>query len=290
MIDASNVKVLVLDEADKMVQAPPHGFGDEVVLIRNMILKKRKGAPCQLLLFSATFNEEMRQIARAFVGGPSNDETKFHEITLRKQDVTLEKVVNFFTLVGDAHERNEELLYQKKYELITEIWAALANYNLGQTVIFCNRKDRVAKLTEFLRAQKFKVGQIHGDMDKAERDTVLAEFKKGERQALVSTNVTSRGIDNPNVTLVINVDLPVNLNNQPDPENFVHRIGRSGRWTKKGASVSLVARSSHFSDLSSLKEIERVLFANTEVNRPLIQIDDVSSLGDKMEELLNAVK
>ena len=126
-------------------------------------------------------------------------------------------------------------------------------------------------------------------MPKGERDRVLAEFKSGERVALVSTNVTSRGIDNPNVTLVINVDLPLTMANKPDPENFVHRIGRSGRWTKKGASVSLVARSAVVPDHFVLKEIERTLFANKEVNRPLIQIDDLSTLGEKLQAQMNAI-
>jgi len=282
-IIAGDCKVLILDEADKMVQQPPHGFGQDVQEIRNAILKARGENPCQILLFSATFTEDVRQIARQFVGGHENDLNKYHEITLRKQDVTLDKVVNFFVYVGDANERDINQLYLKKYEAITEIWANLTELNQGQSVIFCNRKDRVQNLAEYLRNQGYQVGQIHGDMDKTERDIVLGEFKRGERTALVSTNVTSRGIDNPNVTLVINVDLPVNLHGQADPESFVHRIGRSGRWTKKGASVSLVARSSAFDDLITMKEIERALFANPERNRPLIPVDNISNIEDKIK-------
>mmetsp|Transcript_22232 Transcript_22232/g.48349 ORF Transcript_22232/g.48349 Transcript_22232/m.48349 type:complete len:544 (-) Transcript_22232:29-1660(-) len=289
MIDASNVKVLVLDEADKMVAPAPYGFGNDCKDIKDMILKKRKGQPCQLLLFSATFTEDVRQVARAFVGGHENDESKYDEITLRKEDVTLEKVVNFFVLVGSESERNEEDVYRQKYEMIAEIWTSLSELNLGQTVIFCNRKQRVQNLADYLRKEGYNVGQIHGDMNKSERDVVLAEFKRGERAALVSTNVTSRGIDNPNVTLVINVDLPTNHSREADPENFVHRIGRSGRWTKKGASVSLVARSNRFPDLNLMREIERALFANKEVNRPLIAIENVDSLGEKLEEQLRRI-
>jgi len=290
-IDASECKVLILDEADQMVQAPPNGFGKEVVEVRDRITKARKSKPTQLLLFSATFTEDVRQIARSYVGGPNNDETKYHEITLRKQDVTLEKVVNFYAPIGDANESNQERMYEAKFAAICEIWQVLSGAsNLGQTVIFCNSKQRVQRLTDFLRQQNFNVGQIHGDMDKSDRDTVLAEFKKGERQALVSTNVTSRGIDNPNVTLVINVDLPTTRNGRADPENFVHRIGRSGRWTKKGASVSLVARSPAFPDMTALKEIEQSLFANSEVDRPLIRVDDLSNLDEKLEAQLRSIK
>ncbi|GBG32350.1 ATP-dependent RNA helicase DBP5 [Hondaea fermentalgiana] len=288
MIDASECRVLILDEADKMVQLPPHGFGQDVQEIRDAILKKRKDKPCQILLFSATFTENVRQIARQFVGGHDNDESKYHEITLRKKDVTLDKVVNFFVYIGDENDRNEEEMYQKKFEAITDIWANLSQLSEGQSVIFCNRKDRVQRLADYLRGENFQVGQIHGDMDKRERDVVLAEFKRGERKALVSTDVTSRGIDNPNVTLVINVDLPINREREADPENFVHRIGRSGRWTKKGASVSLVARSPAFKDLGLMKDIERSLFANADVNRPLIPVDDISHIEEKIISALES--
>lgn len=288
MIDPSECRVLILDEADKMVQQPPHGFGQDVQEIRDIILKKRKDKPCQILLFSATFTENVRQIARQFVGGHDMDESKYHEITLRKEDVTLDKVVNFVVYIGDENERNEEEIYKKKFEAINEIWENLSQLSEGQSVIFCNRKDRVQRLADYLRGLNFPVGQIHGDMDKAERDIVLSEFKRGERKALVSTDVTSRGIDNPNVTLVINVDLPVNREQEADPENFVHRIGRSGRWTKKGASVSLVARSPAFRDLGLMKDIERALFANAEVNRPLIPVDDLSNLESKIISALEA--
>jgi len=284
-IETDDVKVLVLDEADKMLMQ----MESDIIEIRNMISKKRKDQVFQMLLFSATYSEEMKRLARDFVGTTTNDLSKYHEITLNKKDVTLDKVVNFYILVGDENERDEERLYTLKAEKISDIWRELTNYNLGQTVIFCERKDRVQKITEQLRSEGFNVGQIHGDMNKTKRDEVLNEFKKGERTALVSTNLTSRGIDNPNVTLVINVDLPIDRNGDPDPSTFVHRIGRSGRWTKKGASVSLVARSPKIKDLAIMKGIEQALFANQEVNRPLLRIDKVEDLGVKIQEELGKI-
>lgn len=291
LINASKVKVLVLDEADQMVAAPPHGFGDQIVPVRDMIMKKRRGQDLQILLFSATFAEEVRQVARTFCGGPSNDLTKYHEITLRKQDMTLDKTVNFFYLVGNPNEENPSSLYIQKYEAILDIWREMSEYNPGQTVVFCNEVARVQECAAYLSRENATVGQIHGRMSKIDRDIVLGEFKAGKRTALVSTNLTSRGIDNPNVTLVINVDLPMHHGtNAVDTENFVHRIGRSGRWTKKGASVSLIARSPKFTDMGNLAEVERALFANSDVDRPMIQIEDIDSIGRILAEQLAAMK
>jgi len=291
-IDASEVKVLVLDEADHLVSYPPHGFGDDVKAVRNSILSKRKGKPCQILLFSATFTEEVKSIARNYVG---DDKAKYSEVTLAKKDVTLDKVVNFFVLVDSGPGASVEDVYRKKYEAILEIWASLADYNLGQSVIFVNTKHRAQKLADYLREQGYDVGQIHGNMPKDERERVFAEFKEGKRPALVATNILSRGIDNPNVTLVINVDLPEKMGHNttgfrdPDPETFVHRIGRSGRWTKKGASVSLISPLPNLPDLSIMKEIERQLFANEDVNRPMIQVPDPSQLGDALANNLEKI-
>ena len=291
LIDASDVSILILDEADQMVAAPPRGFGHQIKPLRDMIIKKRRSKPVQTLLFSATFAEDVRQEAQKIVGGENNDLTKYHEITLRKQDITLEKVLNFFIYIGSENETDENKIFQQKCDAIMQIWTNISEYNMGQTVIFCNKIARVQELTLFLQKQGIvNVGQLHGYMNKNERDVVLSEFKSGQRVCLVSTNLTSRGIDNPNVTLVINVDLPVNqTTNTPDVENFVHRIGRSGRWTKKGASVSLIARSPEFADLANIKEIERVLFANSDVNRPLILIDDVDTIGERLEQELHSI-
>lgn len=121
----------------------------------------------------------------------------------------------------------------------------------------------------------------------------------GKRPALVATNILSRGIDNPNVTLVINVDLPVkhSLSRDdrevyPDPECFVHRIGRSGRWTKKGASVSLISAAKNVDDLKILKEIEKTLFVTEDgdVNRPMVMVASPSKLGEALANNFTKIK
>lgn len=295
-IKASSVKVLILDEADQLLLFPPYGFGQDVLDIRNTILAKSPG--CQLLCFSATFSNEAKRLAAEFVG------PTFNEVTLKRKDMTLDKVVNMFVLVQPPKDDLppqifEDEVYKRKFDALVDIWTSLSTFSLGQTVVFVNRKSRAQALGVFLEAEGINVGMIHGDMPKDERERVFAEFKAGKRTVLVATNILSRGIDNPNVTLVVNIDLPQKIVPRhrgkdreepvPDPETFVHRIGRSGRWTKKGASVSLVCNTPRLPDIAILQEIERQLFTNESVQRPLIQVSHPSQLGDAIAHHLGNI-
>ena len=284
-IDASNVRVVVFDEADSMCQLPPIGFGEDTALIRRNILKARRGKVCQFLLFSATFSPEILPRVRSeYMGG---NKKLYSEVTLRKGDDTLTKVANFFIKTGGEYD-DEMTKNAKKDQAILDIWESLSELNLGQTVIFVNKKSRAQQLADFLRANHFQVGQIHGDMEKVERETVFKEFKEGKRSALVATNVLSRGIDNQNVTLVINVDLPV-VQGRADSDTYVHRIGRAGRWTKKGAAISLVSPNRMYRELAILGQIEREKFTDSEgrlfEDRQLIECPDAKVLGDQVKSL-----
>ena len=225
----------------------------------------------------------MRDLARKFVG---NDKKLYHEITLSRKDLTMDKVDNFFLLLGQESD-DEETVYKLKRQAVVDMWVSLADVQLGQTVIFVNTKRRAQELAEFLRSEGYEAGQIHGDMDKSEREKVFSEFKQGKRPSLVATNVLSRGIDNPNVTLVINIDLPQKRTGggmmEADPETFVHRIGRSGRWTKRGTSVSLISPGIRH-EIPIMKSIEAALFANDDVNRPLIPVSDASMMGEAVKK------
>jgi len=281
-IDPREVRVLVLDEADNLVSMPPNGHGKDCLEVRDYVVRARAKKPLQLLLFSATYADEARSLARSFVGG---DYKMFHEITLRREDLTLDKVDNFYVLVGSENDSEQEIATAKQ-EAVCQIWESLAAENdmAGQSVLFVASRARAQQLAEFLRERKFEVGQIHGDMDKMEREAVMAEFKENKRPALVATNVLSRGIDNPNVTLVINIDLPTHGRTfDPDPETFVHRIGRSGRWTRRGASISLVSVSRNSRDKRVMAAIERELFANESVDRPLICVPEPMQVGETLK-------
>lgn len=112
----------------------------------------------------------------------------------------------------------------------------------GQTIIFCERKVTCRDLANFLRDSGHTVSILTGGLTKEERDNVMGEFREGITKILITTNVLSRGIDVHGVTLVINYDLPVHIENkQIDPDSYLHRIGRTGRMGKKGCAISLIS-------------------------------------------------
>jgi len=129
---------------------------------------------------------------------------------------------------------------------------------ISQAVIFCNTKKKVDWLTEKMREANFTVSSMHGDMPQKERDTIMQDFRQGTTRVLLTTDIWARGIDVQNVSLVINYDLPVNR------ENYLHRIGRSGRFGRKGVAINFVTAM----DVQLLRDIEQ--FYAT-------QIDEVTS-------------
>jgi ATP-dependent RNA helicase len=124
---------------------------------------------------------------------------------------------------------------------------------ITQSVIFCGTKRKVDWLTEKMRENNFTVSSMHGDMPQSERDTIMQEFRSGESRVLITTDVWSRGIDVANVSLVINYDLPSNR------ELYIHRIGRSGRYGRKGVAINFVKED----EIRVLRDIER--FYSTQV-------------------------
>jgi len=277
-IDPSEVRVLILDEADQLLG---HQSSPDVFNIRELIprISKRE---CQIGLFSATYKDQIKLMAKKFV---FNDIKLYHEITLRKEDLTLDRVDNFFVIVGGQQD-NQEAIFTKKCQAVLDVWKSLSDANIvGQTIIFVRAKGGSQKVSEFFRGKGYDVGQIHGDLDKVERDKVFKEFCEHKRPHLVATNVLSRGIDNPNVKVVIHFDLPDMMNHRyADPETFIHRIGRASRWKNRGASVSLISANPSSKEKTMLAEIERVLFA--EVDRPLIQLAEASQVGVEWNERL----
>jgi len=119
--------------------------------------------------------------------------------------------------------------------------------NITQAVIFCNTRRKVDWLTDKLRSREFTVSSTHGDIDQKERDVILNEFRTGSSRVLITTDLLARGIDVQQVSLVINYDLPRN------PENYLHRIGRSGRFGRKGVAINFVSND----DERALRELEQ---------------------------------
>jgi len=125
--------------------------------------------------------------------------------------------------------------------------------NITQAVIFCNTRRKVDWLTEKMRSRDFTVSSTHGEVDQKDRDVVLSEFRTGSSRVLITTDLLARGIDVQQVSLVINYDLPRNL------ENYIHRIGRSGRFGRKGVAINFVTSE----DAKTLRELEQ--FYNTSI-------------------------
>lgn len=207
-INGDNVMSVVLDEADKMLST---GFMDDII----SILKKVKQNN-QLALYSATINHEIREISQNFLENPV-------KILVPQESVITENQSQYVAQVESE---------DKKADVIEAIFK---KDNVGQTIIFCNRKQKIEPVMEIVKNLGMEVAQIHGDMIQTERDSAMTDFRKKSVKVIVGTEVISRGIDTE-VNLVINFDLP------RIQEDYVHRIGRTGRFGKYGSVVNIVTK------------------------------------------------
>ena len=219
-LDLSHVEILVLDEADRMLDM---GFIRDIRKILALLPKQR-----QNLLFSATFSDEIKQLADGLLNNPAL-------IEVARRNATPDTVTQRIYHVD--RERKRELLAH----LIKE-------HNWFQVLVFTRTKHGANRLAEQLGKDSISALAIHGNKSQAARTRALKEFKSGELQVLVATDIAARGIDISELPHVVNYELP-NV-----PEDYVHRIGRTGRAGSEGQAVSLVCVDEH----KLLKEIERV--------------------------------
>ena len=152
---------------------------------------------------------------------------------------------------------------EDKVDTICDIYDTL---KINQSIIYVSSKRKVEWLADYMRENDFPVSHIHGDMHQSERDKIMSEFRNGNSRVLISTDLLARGIDIHQISLVINYDLP------SDKENYIHRIGRSGRYGRKGVSINLVTDR----DLPYMKEIEE--FYDTEIKEMPNNISDYLSV------------
>lgn len=219
-INANKLKLVVLDEADEMLSA---GFKEQVYNIFKYLNKN-----VQIALFSATLPNNIFQITNKFMRNPV-------KICVKAESLTLEGIKQYFIAVNDDRE---------KYLTLKDLYQHIS---LSQCIIYSNSVKRVIDLYEAMKEDGFPVCCLHSNMDKSEREHVFKEFRKGASRVLISSNVTSRGIDIQQVGVVINFDLP------RDIHNYLHRIGRSGRWGRKGTGINFITRR----DVQKMKEIEQ---------------------------------
>ena len=218
-IDGRKIKILVIDEADEMLS---QGFLEQ---IKNIIL--RMNSQTQIALFSATLPPNICEITDKFMQNPIN-------IIVKAETLTLEGIKQFYIAVNNDHEKY--LTLKDTYHLIS----------VSQCIIYCNSINRVIELFHSMKDDNFPVSCIHSNMDKNERQESFNDFKCGSSRVLISTDITARGIDIQQVSVVINFDIPKNIH------TYLHRIGRSGRFGRKGCGINLVTSR----DIQKMKEIE----------------------------------
>ncbi|KAI3948459.1 hypothetical protein MKW98_019209 [Papaver atlanticum] len=199
--------VLILDESDEMLS---RGFKDQIYDVYRYLPPE-----IQVVLISATLPHEILEMTGKFMTEPIR-------ILVKRDELTLEGIKQFFVAV-----EKEEW----KFDTLCDLYDTLT---ITQAVIFCNTKRKVDWLTEKMHSYNFTVSSMHGDMPQKERDTILQEFRSGTTRVLITTDVWARGLDVQQVSLVINYDLPNNR------ELYIHRIGRSGRFGRKGVAINFV--------------------------------------------------
>jgi len=220
-VSLKQVRQFVLDEADQLLEL---GFSQQVLrLYRGM------QAGTQTVLVSATMTEEVQELSDKIMADPQR-------IMLEQKEVPVTSIRQYCVNVGSE---------EWKYDALCDLYDTLV---VGSTVIFVNSRKKVEWLAREMRRGQFAVVSVHGDMPQNEREAVMAKFRAGEARVLIVTDLWARGIDVPQVSLVINFDVPVS------PESYIHRIGRSGRFGRKGFAVTLVAGTT---DKKALRALEK---------------------------------
>ena len=219
-INVSSIKLMVLDEADEMLSS---GFKELIQDIFSFLNEKT-----QIALFSATLPQNIIQMTSNFMHKPV-------KIIVKKENLTLEGIEQYYVAVEDDNQ---------KYNTLKDIYEVIS---LSQCIIYANSINRVEDLYQGMKEDGFPVCCIHSGMSKDSRLRAITEFKSGMARVLISSNVTARGIDVQQVSVVINFDIP------RDVSTYIHRIGRSGRWGRKGTGINFVSRR----DIDKLKEIEQ---------------------------------
>jgi translation initiation factor 4A len=218
-IDTSHIRITVLDEADEMLSS---GFKEQVYNIFQYL-----PSDVQIGLFSATMPPELHILAEKFMRDPV-------KILVTSEMLTLDGIAQYYVALEDDN---------IKYEALKDLYGQIS---VSQCIIYCNSVKKVSDLHEAMTADGYPVCCIHSGMDKKMRDESYKDFINGKYRVLISSDVTARGIDVQQVSTVINFDVP------KDIHLYLHRIGRSGRWGRKGMSINFVTKR----DFRKIKELE----------------------------------
>ncbi|KAF7977185.1 hypothetical protein HWV62_45138 [Athelia sp. TMB] len=236
VLKTDGIKIFCLDEADEMLS---RGFTDQIYEIFQLLPQDT-----QVVLLSATMPADVLEVTKKFMRDPVR-------ILVKKDELTLEGIKQFYIAVEKEEWKLDTLC--DLYETVT----------ITQAVIFCNTRRKVDWLTEKMRSREFTVSSMHGDMEQKQREVLMKEFRSGSSRVLITTDLLARGIDVQQVSLVINYDLPTNR------ENYIHRIGRGGRFGRKGVAINFVTAD----DVRMLRDIEQ--FYNTQIDEMPLNVADL---------------
>jgi len=231
-----SLKLFVMDEADEMLS---RGFKDQIYDIFKCLPPN-----VQVCLFSATMPPEILDLTGKFM----RDAVR---ILVKKDELTLEGIRQFYIAI-----EKEEW----KIDTLCDLYETLT---ITQAIIYCNTRRKVDYLKDQMEKRDFTISTMHADLDQKERDLIMREFRSGSSRVLISTDLLARGIDVQQVSLVINYDLPSNL------ENYLHRIGRSGRFGRKGVAINMVTNN----DVRAMKDIEK--YYHTQIEEMPMDIADL---------------
>ena len=222
IIRSECIKMVVIDEADDVLSS---SFKKQNEKIFTSVPKT-----AQICLFSATIPDEMFGLTEKLLNKPL-------KILVKEEELTLEGIKQYYVYIGS----NDRFKFDTMCDLYNRI-------SVGQTMIYCNKRYVVEELSDKFKSLNFSVSQIHGEMRQKERQSVMKDFRSGNSRILISTDVLSRGIDVQQVSLVINYDVP------RDTDTYLHRIGRSGRYGRKGVAINLITDR----DTTKIRNIESV--------------------------------
>ncbi|KAJ2743817.1 RNA helicase [Coemansia sp. BCRC 34301] len=236
VLRARHVRMLVLDEADQLLDA---GFKDQIYDIYRHLPPST-----QVVLLSATLPHDVLELTQKFMTDPLR-------ILVKRDELTLEGISQFFVNVEKE---------DWKFETLCDLYDSLT---ITQAVIFCNTRAKVDWLTRQMEDANFTVAAMHGDMLQKERDAIMTKFRQGVSRVLITTDIWARGIDVQQVSLVINYDMCTNR------ENYIHRIGRSGRFGRKGVAINFVTAD----DIKLLRDIEQ--YYGTQIDEMPMNVADL---------------
>ena len=254
-LDARGIKILVLDEADNMLAE--QGLGDQCKRVKGFLPKA-----IQVVLFSATFPKHVLVFAEQFAPNAN-------VITLKHEELTVEGIKQFF-FDCDSEET--------KYGTLVKFYGLLT---ISSSIIFCKLKSTAQEIERRMIADGHQVAHLSSALEGAERDKVLDRFRNGQAKVLITTNVLARGIDVESVTMVVNYDIPELRDGKADPETYLHRIGRTGRFGRVGVAVSFITDQAGWQRLNDIAQHFGVPI------EPL-PVDDWDAVEDKVKKVIKS--